>query len=94
MKLYDRSELVIAIRKQLAHIGKSQGAALFCSAVWAPKHALDVTSEAAAVPTAGPLSYTDLLPFDQHHYYGTDAIDQVVAEASRKGGCLCRRLPS
>lgn len=32
----------------------------------------------------GPLKYTDLLSFDQHHYYGTDAIDAVIARADLK----------
>eukprot|EP00049_Salpingoeca_infusionum_P016156 m.326818 g.326818 ORF g.326818 m.326818 type:complete len:605 (-) comp16022_c1_seq18:6653-8467(-) len=26
----------------------------------------------------GLLSYQDLLPFDQHHYHGTDAVDQAI----------------
>eukprot|EP01147_Barroeca_monosierra_P007994 gene7994-10055_t len=50
MKLYDQSELVIAIHRQLAAKGMSKGA----------------------------LNFKDLLPFDQHHYYGTAAVDDVI----------------
>eukprot|EP00043_Microstomoeca_roanoka_P006354 m.62229 g.62229 ORF g.62229 m.62229 type:complete len:582 (+) comp13381_c0_seq5:173-1918(+) len=50
MKLYDRSELVVALYKQLAAKGLSKG----------------------------PLNYTDLLDLDQHHYYGTKAVDAVI----------------
>jgi cyclopropane fatty-acyl-phospholipid synthase-like methyltransferase len=25
--------------------------------------------------------YTDFLPYDQHHYNGTDAVDEMVAKA-------------
>ncbi len=53
MKLYDRSELVVYIHKQLAAVGKS----------------------------SGPISYQELLPFDQHHYNGTAAVDQMVQNA-------------
>jgi cyclopropane fatty-acyl-phospholipid synthase-like methyltransferase len=28
----------------------------------------------------GPLEYTDLIPFDQHHYNGTDAVDDVIRQ--------------
>ncbi|CAF0870934.1 unnamed protein product [Rotaria sp. Silwood1] len=28
----------------------------------------------------GPISYTDLLPFDQNHYYGTEVLDLAVNE--------------
>eukprot|EP00045_Choanoeca_perplexa_P008267 m.76298 g.76298 ORF g.76298 m.76298 type:complete len:585 (-) comp14423_c0_seq1:139-1893(-) len=53
MKLYDRSELVVSLHKQLQAAGLSKG----------------------------PLKYTDLLPYDQHHYYGTDAVDDLAAKA-------------
>ncbi|EGD82486.1 hypothetical protein PTSG_03135 [Salpingoeca rosetta] len=52
MKLYDRSELVVSLYKQLAANGLS----------------------------TGPLKYTDLIPFDQHHYHGTAAVDDVIAK--------------
>lgn len=36
----------------------------------------------AAGKSTGPLSYTDLLPYDQHHYHGAEAVD-VAAQAAR-----------
>lgn len=30
--------------------------------------------------TTGPLKYTDLLPYDQHHYHGTEAVDDVAVK--------------
>lgn len=35
--------------------------------------------------STGPLKYTDLLPYDQHHYYGVQAIDKTVAAANIGG---------
>ncbi len=32
--------------------------------------------------SAGKISFTQLLPYDQHHYYGTDAVDDLVREAN------------
>lgn len=52
MKLYDHSELVIAMHKQLQANGLTQG----------------------------PIKYTDLLPFDQHHYHGMKAVQAVAEE--------------
>eukprot|EP00730_Choanoeca_flexa_P001746 TRINITY_DN10766_c0_g4_i4.p1 TRINITY_DN10766_c0_g4~~TRINITY_DN10766_c0_g4_i4.p1 ORF type:complete len:584 (+),score=136.26 TRINITY_DN10766_c0_g4_i4:64-1815(+) len=54
MKLYDRSELVVALHKNLQAAGLSKG----------------------------PLQYTDVLPYDQHHYYGINAVDQVVDKSN------------
>lgn len=36
---------------------------------------------AAAGLASGPAAYTDFLPFDQHHYHGTAAIEDVVRTA-------------
>eukprot|EP00035_Acanthoeca_spectabilis_P020720 m.434320 g.434320 ORF g.434320 m.434320 type:complete len:603 (+) comp17696_c0_seq1:64-1872(+) len=30
---------------------------------------------------SGPANYTDFVPFDQHHYHGTDAVNETVAMA-------------
>ena len=30
---------------------------------------------------SGPAHYTDFLPYDQHHYHGTDAVDAMVSKA-------------
>lgn len=32
--------------------------------------------------SSGPLEYADLLPYDQHHYHGVEAVDEVVKEAN------------
>lgn len=42
---------------------------------------------AAAGKATGPLAYTDLLPFDQHHYGGVAAVD----DAARRCGLLADR---
>lgn len=46
MKLYDRSDLVVAMHRRLAHEQLEKG----------------------------PLEFTQLLPFDQHHYHGVEAV--------------------
>lgn len=56
MKLYDNSELVIAMHKQLQANGLTQG----------------------------PIKYTDLLPFDQHHYHGSKAVQKVAEQVAIK----------
>lgn len=56
MTLYDKSELVVSLYRQLQAAGLS----------------------------AGDITYEQLLPFDQHHYHGTAAVDDVVREAGIK----------
>lgn len=40
--------------------------------------------------TEGPLSYEDLLPYDQHHYFGTKVIDENAHDIQlAKGNMIC-----
>jgi cyclopropane fatty-acyl-phospholipid synthase-like methyltransferase len=50
MRLYNKPELLIALRNNLRQAGLSKGS----------------------------ITYTDLLPFDQNHYYGTQVLDLAV----------------
>jgi cyclopropane fatty-acyl-phospholipid synthase-like methyltransferase/ABC-type nitrate/sulfonate/bicarbonate transport system substrate-binding protein len=52
MRLYNKPELLIALRNNLRVAGLSKG----------------------------QIKYTDLLPFDQNHYYGTQVLDLAVDE--------------
>jgi hypothetical protein len=40
----------------------------------------------------GPLKYTDLVPYDQHHYHGTKAVDDMVAKVGCYGRSRVRTL--
>ena len=39
-------------------------------------------SQAAGLAGDGPVTYDQLLPFDQHHYGGTAAVDAALAAVS------------